>query len=354
MKKFIESILQASDMKEHYAYLDEKAAEDPLELVEIFKVLPKDWIKLLNSWQQRAAYSRILEAVCLTAGKDQIKAAIQIADMVEREKDFDRTAAFLVAKQDRDELLALLVSSNAEKSRALLTLVIHELVAHGEDLRKSSHLAFLERTNQASSFKSLSLFPLESEQKNSFPTFGIGTSGSSIDYTLESVFENFNRNEKVEISEYTEGNGIALALLNWEEASNGKILGLRGKTKLESSPEGILASLQAFEEDRTFQIHQEEHTDIVRFLFSASSKGGAYNSGIFGAKGRLHTWTSLSRMMGDLEFSSNEEVERKMKDYHWFRFTTSEWFQNEIWDLGILCVKKNGLEFGLIAGTDID
>jgi hypothetical protein len=354
MKNFIESLVQSSDVKEHYAYLDALAVEDPAEVVRLFDALPKDWIKLLNSWQQRAAYSRILEAICLTKGAAQIKAAIQIADKVEREKDFDRIAAYLVSKQDKDELLSLLVHSSAKKSRALLVLVLHELIARGEDLRNSSHLAALERTNQASVFNGLCLYPLESERKNSFPKFGIGTSGSSIDYTLESLFENINRNEQVEISECTEGNEIALALLNWEEASNGKILGLRGKMKSTTKATTLLASLPAFVEDTDLQLQEETPEAVFRFLFSACSKGAAYNSGMFGAKGRLYAWLSISRMMGVSEFSSNQEIESLMKEFEWYRFTTSDWFHNEIWDLGILCVKKNGLDFGLVAGTDLD
>ncbi|MGW6918085.1 DUF6183 family protein [Kitasatospora sp. NPDC054939] len=57
-----------------------------------------------------------------------------------------------------------------------------------------------------------------------------------------------------------------------------------------------------------------------RVLFGAASTGGAYNSGSFGAYGRLAAWQSMAALAGSVEGATAGEVEARVRDCVWYGF----------------------------------
>ncbi|MFE1790980.1 DUF6183 family protein [Streptomyces sp. NPDC059525] len=95
--------------------------------------------------------------------------------------------------------------------------------------------------------------------------------------------------------------------------------------------------------------------DIWSLLFATASMGGFYNSGRYGAWGRLQAWRSLAGLSGLPFHASAGEVEHLAEQYTWFHFQTdSEFFHNDGDDYGIAALSPDGLRLAVLAATDTD
>ncbi|MFJ7266343.1 DUF6183 family protein [Streptomyces sp. NPDC099050] len=95
--------------------------------------------------------------------------------------------------------------------------------------------------------------------------------------------------------------------------------------------------------------------DIWSLLFATASMGGFYNSGRYGAWGRLQAWRSLAGLCGLPFDASAGEVERLAEQYTWFHFRAdSAFFHHDGDDYGIAALSPDGLRLAILAATDTD
>lgn len=351
-QEFLESIRKVSDVNEHYQFINSLVNTDNEKLISIFDLIPKDWHFLLQNWQLRAAYEKIINAICRNSDQNSISTASIIFRKLDRKLDKLKMASMLASFHTSDILIdELLLHKNDE----LLILAVHEFVSRGIDLRESKRYDFLETINKKTEFKRLCLFPLEQELKNSFPTYSENGSGYGFSF-------GFADEEEYEILAEVEGENMLLkkqeeiveAIDHWVEMSGGISIGYRGIKNRHHALESIIKDVPELSKAEKLRIKKLNSTTAFQRIFDASSKGAAYSYGNMGAYGRLKSWKSIHSMMSDEKMESNELTSELMKEFDWFEFNTDDWFINEWCDFGLICLNCNTGAFGLIAGTDTD
>jgi uncharacterized protein (TIGR02996 family) len=96
-------------------------------------------------------------------------------------------------------------------------------------------------------------------------------------------------------------------------------------------------------------------SQAVSTLFGVAANGGCYSRGRYGAYGRLEAWSSVAGLVGAPPGETIEDVADMARRCLWVSFTAaSEWFYQDTWDLGILCVRPDGMSLAVLAATDTD
>ena len=102
---------------------------------------------------------------------------------------------------------------------------------------------------------------------------------------------------------------MGTAVANWADESNGRIearvFGLTEPLDAESVPTALLTlGLEclhgAGKKKTALSVAVRSPAQAWRVLFAAASTGGAYNSGSYGAYGRLAAWQSLAALAGSI------------------------------------------------------
>jgi hypothetical protein len=354
INEFLESIRGAKDINAHYKVIAQMALDDPSKLVAIFRELPKDRMALLQRWQERGAYDRIIAVLCMTEGPSQMVAAFDVAELVEVESHLQKMAAFLASKHDRFALVSALQNRNSAQLHSLLALVIHECVIRGTDFRLYQDYKKLLAFNETTAYHALTLYRLKTELQVSLPRFDPG-GGSSYGFgtkLLDATYSPLPRDQKVEFIRFTEDPEIAKALQPWESEL---ILGVRGNTSHPAAIDGILANVKGLKTSTGARWVEISPATTFELLFGAASTGAAYTSGEYGAVGRRMAWESIHQMMtADPMPNSITDIAAAMDSFTWYEFNTDKWFINEIWDLGVMCIAKENGDFGLVAGSSTD
>ncbi|GAA1069377.1 hypothetical protein GCM10009665_76690 [Kitasatospora nipponensis] len=92
-----------------------------------------------------------------------------------------------------------------------------------------------------------------------------------------------------------------------------------------------------------------------RVLLTAAACSPAYGSGLHGAYGRLAAWRSLAGLTGSAADVPLTQVAELVRHTGWFRVdTTSPWFHEVLWDLGLAALRPGGREVAVLAATDTD
>ncbi|MFI5931901.1 DUF6183 family protein [Actinoplanes sp. NPDC051494] len=82
---------------------------------------------------------------------------------------------------------------------------------------------------------------------------------------------------------------------------------------------------------------------------------GAYNSGEFGAYGRLFAWRSLKTLAGARLDAPASEVEALAHRCSWYSFAgTTNWFESVAWDIGLAVLSPDRRRLAVLAATDTD
>ena len=89
-------------------------------------------------------------------------------------------------------------------------------------------------------------------------------------------------------------------------------------------------------------------------LFSAAAEGGAYSSGEGNAEARRSAFVSLHAFCDDEPLA---DVLRTVEAAHrarWWLWEGTTWFGNVAWDLGVACLRSDGVTIVAHAATDTD
>jgi len=96
--------------------------------------------------------------------------------------------------------------------------------------------------------------------------------------------------------------------------------------------------------------------EVLSSLFSASSGGGAYGGDRCGAFGRYDAWRSIAALAGAPTGSTFHEAEAAVYACRgwWTFYSTSSWFFDVAWDIGLICLRADGRSLAVLAATDTD
>ncbi|HEX4791923.1 MAG TPA: DUF6183 family protein, partial [Actinospica sp.] len=213
----------------------------------------------------------------------------------------------------------------------------------------------------------LGLSPIE--QERDLPSYGVrGSShvtpfGPSSERGKPARLNGSGVPGTVEVTTDALAASISAAVESWTQDSNGRIearvFEFAKPVDLEMVPAALPASglecLRDREPGVAFSVSACAPAEVWRVLFAAASSGGAYNSGCFGAYGRLFAWRSLAGLAGTVEGATAAEVAEHAQLCSWYRFDTdSPWFDQVAWDIGLAVLDPSRSRLAVLASTDTD
>jgi hypothetical protein len=272
----------------------------------------------------------------------------------------------LVAAQSATVIDRLLGSDLGLEPRAV---ILHEAVVRRK-LMPNSTAAPAVAESLASHHHPLAVLPLwllDIEVELLLPHYGRGSAGTSIPFgpfangQVDHFATDLGLVLFTETTTDDRAHRISAAVKNWEKESNG-VIEARTFSLNTAAPMGPLAStlvrlgLECIGPSDTLLLPNDQSVEAVfTVLFSAAASGGAYNQGEFGAYGRLSAWRSVSGLTGSPEDSTLNEIERQARDCTWCLFTSSSgWYHQVAWDVGIACATPTQRELAVFAATDTD
>lgn len=167
----------------------------------------------------------------------------------------------------------------------------------------------------------------------------------------------------VETTTEARATDMAKAVANRAEESNGRIearvFGLAEPLDPTSIPNVLLElgleSLGGVGKKTALSVTVCPPAQAWRLLFAAASTGEAYNSGSYGAYGRLAARQSLAGLSGAPEGASASEVEARVRDCVWHGFDAgTKWFERVARDIGVVSVAPGRRRVAVLAATGTD
>lgn len=330
-----------------------------------------------------AIFNHIEEVLSLTASLSAVETVLKLLQ-IQREASVQRPASSLGRSRHLSSRVAsayqLPVLLNVfeqygdeEQYREFLSCLLQEMVVCGERLegiavvQRFSHL--LQEQKHPLAWLPLILTPIETDL--SLPQYTVHGRSYSLPFapSMSKSVPLLSSEEMretlpvfVETSINTQRERIRAAVLNWEQASNGRS---EAKTFVADTPlrraisPQVLLSLQleCLEEILPTSIVVQEVTpaEVFTYLFAAAANGGAYNRGHMGAWGRLEAWQSLSGLIGADEQASIGQILEQALQCQWYSFEAkSTWFYAVAWDLGLVSLQSDRRSLAVLAATDTD
>ncbi|WP_200423610.1 DUF6183 family protein [Streptomyces sp. Y2F8-2] len=320
-------------------------------------------------WQCRSVFDHLLRLLATTAGPENVTQALRLVSSAEvTSRKLDRyTASLLASSHEATDLAAAFTGRASEELRACL---VHELVLRGVVVEEMPGIAGWA-TSPHWSHHPLSWLPLtlsDVEEHADLPRYSIRGSSHSMPYGPSgsrelAVFANARVPSAKETTTQAAATAMARAVANWAEESNGRIearvFDLAEPLDAESVPNALLTlgleCLHGVGKKTALSVAVRPPAQAWRVLFAAASTGGAYNSGSYGAYGRLATWQSLAALAGSPEGATAAEVEARVRNCVWHGFDAdTKWFEQVAWDIGLATLSPDRRRLAVLAATDTD
>ncbi|MFG3149685.1 DUF6183 family protein [Streptomyces sp. M41(2017)] len=320
-------------------------------------------------WQQRSVFDHLLRLLATTAGPENVTQALRLASSDEvTSRKLDRyTASLLASSHEATDLVAAFTGRASEELRACL---VHELVLRGVFVEDTPGIAGWA-TSPHWSHHPLGRLPLtrsDVEGHADLPSYSIRGSSHAMPYgPSESRELTVIADARIPSAEETTtqpaAEAMGRAVANWSEESNGRIearvFGLAEPLDAESVPTALLTlgleCLQGAGKKVPLSVAVSPLSEAWRVLFAAASTGGAYNSGSYGAYGRLAAWQSMAALAGSPDGSIVAEVEAHALDCLWHSFgADTKWFDQVAWDVGLAVLSPDRRRLAVLAATDTD
>ncbi|WBB58910.1 DUF6183 family protein [Streptomyces sp. WMMC500] len=326
-------------------------------------------------WQYRGVFDHLLRLLATTPGPGHCAHALRlVAAAAEAGRRLDRYAASLLAGgQPAAELATAFTADAPDELRACL---LHELVLRKVPVTETPGIAEWAASPYPSRHP-LGRLPLtlcDVEGRPELPRHGPGGTGHAVPYGPaghRGALQGGSAGPVPAAEETTTDAGarrMARAVANWAEESNGRVeareFALAAPPAAGAVPETLLslglACLREPSPRNPFAVVPCPPAEAWRMLFAAASLGGAYNSGLGGAYGRLAAWESLAALAGVAEGAGAEdagvgEVEARAGECAWYGFVAdTAWFEQVAWDLALAAVGAEGRRLAVLAATDTD
>ncbi len=94
-------------------------------------------------------------------------------------------------------------------------------------------------------------------------------------------------------------------------------------------------------------------TAAFRACFRAALNGGAYGQSPGAAYARLYAWDTFAWLAGAAPDADRDAAAVRVERCRWYSFG-GDWFENIAGDLGLICVRPDGMSAAVLAATDAD
>lgn len=326
-------------------------------------------------WQYRSVSDAILRLLVITAGPEHLGHALRLigASCADDRKRARYAASLLASNRSAQDLTGIFAggSPGLRGSEELRACLIHELVLRGEPVHGLSAIAGWA-TSPHWAYHPLGWLPLSRssvEANLTLPNYGVRGSSYAIPfgpaYDRETVPPPPAGNGSIPTASETTTPETAIltsrAVANWAAKSNGRI---EARSFALDAPAGSLSALlptlklACLTDDKrkpTVSVDSCDAARVWRILFAAASTGGAYNHGLYGAYGRLEAWKSMAGLTGSADTDAFADIERRVREHRWFALDTSTpWFDQVAWDIGIAALSPDRQTVTVLAATDTD
>ncbi|MER6200251.1 DUF6183 family protein [Streptomyces sp. NPDC001586] len=320
-------------------------------------------------WQYRSVFGHLLRLLATTPGPANAAQALRLVSAkAVTSRKLDRfTASLLASGQEAGALAAAFTGPASEELRACL---VHELVLRGVAVAETPGVAGWA-TSPHWRHHPLGRLPLtlsDVEGVPDLPRYGPRGSSHSIPFgpsESRALVKAAGAHVPSAEEATTEASATAMAraVANWAEESNGRIearvFDLTAPLDPVFLPNTLLAlgleCLRGAGGKAALSVSVLAPDQAWAVLFAAASTGGAYNSGSFGAYGRLAAWQSLAALAGCPEDAAVGEVEARVRDCVWHGFDAgTKWFEQVAWDIGLAALAPDRRRLAVLAATDTD
>lgn len=324
----------------------------------------------VRGWQYDSVLGHLLRSLAVTPGPGNVAEALRLAASVEAadRKVSRRIASMLASCHPAEELTVAFTGKAPEELRACL---VHELVLRGVAVMEVPAIAAWAGSPhwRRHPLRWLPWTLSDVEGEPDMPGYSVHGGSHSLPYgpTGSRQATAGSRSTPPRAEETTTravATRIGSAVANWAEESNGtveaRVFELARPMDVGSVPVllpglglACLATKGKKKASLSTTACPPDHAWAV--LFAAASTGGAYNSGGYGAYGRLAAWHSLAALAGAAEDSTAEEAEARVRACGWYSFDArTEWFEGVAWDVGLAALSPDGLRLAVLAATDTD
>ncbi|MFI5649247.1 DUF6183 family protein [Kitasatospora sp. NPDC051705] len=370
IQKIVAGLPELTDVTGVWAVADRRAAQgDAAFAADLGIALATTYGTAGQMWQYRSVFDHLLRLLATTSGPENVIQALRLVSSAEvTSRKLDRyTASLLASSHEAADLAAAFTGRASEELRACL---VHELVLRGVVVGEVPGIAGWATSPHWSHHPLgwLPLMPSGMEEGADLPSYGIRGSSHAVPYgPSESRELAVDTDARVPAAEETTtpatATAMGTAVANWAEESNGRIearaFELAEPLDAESVPAVLLAlgleCLRGAGKKTPLSVAVRPPAQAWRLLFAAASTGGAYNSGSYGAYGRLAAWRSLAALAGSPGGASAAEVEAHALDCVWHGLgADTEWFEQVAWDIGLAVLSPGRRRLAVLAATDTD
>lgn len=285
--------------------------------------------------------------------------------------DYRRIASVLAGSQPAEDLLRLLERNPHDERRFdFRCCLLQELILRGNPLAGLPGVErfadWMRTRNHPLAWLPLALQSIEATVSDYLPHYSAGGSSCALPYGPSSEVEKslpIGGEPIAACAEPCPSDLIGAVVQNWQAQSNGmfEVRVFRAERPLCETDLSVaflrslnLDSLAGAKEDgiRAERISPDE---VFNVLFAAASTGGAYNSGLYGAYGRLEAWRSMAGLTGAVPEAGVEAIAAVAENCIWASFdASSDWFCQVAWDIGLLAVRPDRTSLAVLAATDTD
>ncbi|QKW32484.1 hypothetical protein HUT17_04955 (plasmid) [Nocardiopsis flavescens] len=320
-------------------------------------------------WQYRSVFNHLLRLLATTGGREHVAQVVRLVSSAEvTSRRRDRYTASLLASGHEVQDLAVVFTGSA--SSELRWCLVHELVLRGVAVEETAGIAgwALSLHGCGHPLDWLPLTLSDMEEGAGLASYSVHGSSHPVPYGPDRdrepvVAASAGVPSVAEVTAEGVATAMAGAVANWVEESNGRVearvFAFAEPADAVSVPGALsglgLECLQGVGEESVLSAAVCSPAQVWRVLFAAASTGGAYNSGSYGAYGRLAAWRSLAALVGSPQGATVGEVEARVRDCTWYGFgADTEWFGRVAWDIGLAVLAPDRRRVAVLAATDTD
>ncbi|MFE6872400.1 DUF6183 family protein [Kitasatospora sp. NPDC057692] len=327
-------------------------------------------------------FDRLARLLAVTPGAEPVGQLLRmLAAAGPGDPEHARYVASVLASCQRPADLAVVFEEAGEAGAAaeeLRACLVHELVLRGAPVPELPGIAGWATSPhwRRHPLGGLPLTPIAAESEPDLPHYGVDGSSYGLPYgDPEDRYPAPRRvdavPEAVETTTAAIAEALAAPVANWvdEEESETRIEARTFAFAEPLEPDAVPHALVALRpdcladlgelprpgEETAFGVVAVEPAEVWQVLFGAASTGGPYESGCYGAYGRLHAWRALAELAGAPADASPGELEEHVRRCAWYRFAAdTPWFHRVVWDLGVLAVGQDRRRLAFLAATATD
>lgn len=312
----------------------------------------------------------VIDELCQSKKIEEIDVGIELT--LEAKRSPLHAASMIASTHTPEETKALIISHLADaKFLEMITPLVQESVARGADYDKDKQIfAFWQKLKKENNpLAWLPLHRTDIEGSVSFPIYNTARSVKHLPSTSAQGKLDKPPTRTTPEKPFTavpilfNEEAAARCVQSWKERSNGKSESKLFEISSAISPTDLstkhLLKLQleciAGMTPREVEFKPVPADRVFEMLYGVASSGGAYSGGEGGAYGRLAAWQSLAALTGVGTSGTVDDVYNATKESSWWSLSsTSKWFYNIAWDLGIVCLRPDKRHIAVLAASEQD